>query len=36
MGFEKFVKDPISIYCDNRSAIELSKNAVYHKRSNNI
>lgn len=36
MGFEKFVKDSINVYCDNQSAIELSKNAVFHKRSKHI
>lgn len=36
MGFEKFVKNPINVYCDNQSAIELSKNAVFHKRSKHI
>lgn len=36
MGFEKFIKDPVDVYCDNQSAIELSKNAVFHKRSKHI
>jgi len=36
MGFEQFVKDSISVWCDNQSAIELSKNAVFHKRSKHI
>lgn len=36
MGFEKFVKDPIRVYCDNQSAIKLSKNAVFHKRSKHV
>lgn len=36
MGFEKFVKGAINVYCDNQSAIELSKNAVFHKRSKHI
>ena len=36
MGFEKFVSDTIHVYCDNQSAIELSKNAVNHKRSKHI
>lgn len=36
MGFEKFVKDTIKVYCDNQSAIELSKNAVFHKRSKHV
>jgi len=36
MGFKKFVKDPIRVYCDNQSAIELSKNAVFHKRSKHV
>lgn len=36
MGFEKYVTPPISVFCDNQSAIELSKNAVFHKRSKHI
>lgn len=36
MGFEKYVETPILIYCDNQSAIELSKNAILHKRSKHI
>lgn len=36
MGFEKYVKDSIRIYCDNQSVIELSKNAVFHKQSKHI
>jgi len=36
VGFEKYVQPPIHIYCDNQSAIELSKNAVLHKRSKHI
>ena len=36
MGFEKCVKSPINVFCDNQSAIELSKNAVFHKRSKHI
>lgn len=36
MGFEKFVKDTIRVYCNNQSAIELSKNAVFHKRSKHV
>lgn len=36
IGFEKYVEFPIHIYCDNQSAIELSKNAVLHKRSKHI
>ena len=35
MGF-KLVKGSINVYCDNQSAIELSKNAVFHKRSKHI
>lgn len=27
---------PITVFCDNQSAIELSKNAVFHKRSKHI
>ncbi|XP_039303475.1 secreted RxLR effector protein 161-like [Solenopsis invicta] len=29
MGFEKYVTSPIDVFCDNQSAIQLSKNAVY-------
>ena len=36
MGFEKYVTPPINVFCDNQSAIELSKNAVFHKRSKHI
>ncbi|KAL0117638.1 hypothetical protein PUN28_008790 [Cardiocondyla obscurior] len=36
MGFEKYVTSPINVFCDNQSAIELSKNAVFHKRSKHI
>lgn len=36
MGFEKYVTSPIDVFCDNQSAIHLSKNAVYHKRSKHI
>ena len=36
IGFEKYVKSPVKVYCDNQSAIELSKNAVFHKRSKHI
>ena len=36
MGFEKYTESPIDVFCDNQSAIELSKNAVYHKRSKHI
>ena len=36
MGFEKYVQLPINVYCDNQSAIQLSKNAVFHKRSKHI
>jgi len=36
MGFEKYVISPINVFCDNQSAIELSKNAVFHKRSKHI
>jgi len=35
MGFEKYVTS-IDIFCDNHRAIELSKNAVCHKRSKYI
>jgi len=36
MGFEKYVTSPIDVFCDNQSAIQLSKNAVFHKRSKHI
>ncbi|KAL0266989.1 UNVERIFIED_CONTAM: hypothetical protein PYX00_009379 [Menopon gallinae] len=36
MLFRHYVKEPISVYCDNQSAIELSKNPVFHKRSKHI
>lgn len=36
MGFEMYVKSPINVFCDNQSAIELSKDAVLHKRSKHI
>ena len=36
IGFEKLVKSPRSIFCDNQSAIYLAKNAVFHKRSKHI
>lgn len=36
IGFDELVSDPINVFCDNQSATELSKNAVYHKRSKNI
>lgn len=36
MGFDKCVQESITIYCDNQSAIELSKNAVFHNRSKHI
>lgn len=36
MGFGKYVNNPIDVHCDNQSAIELSKNAVFHKRSKHI
>jgi len=36
MGFEKYVRASINVFCDNQSAIELSKNAVCHKRSKHI
>jgi len=34
--FEKYEKSSIRIFCDNQSAIQLSKNAVLHKRSKHI
>jgi len=36
MGFEKYVAPAIDVFCNNQSAIELSKNAVCHKRSKHI
>lgn len=36
MGFTHYVEIPIIMYCDNQSAIELSKNAIFHKRSKHI
>lgn len=36
MGFDNYVKSPINVFSYNQSAIELSKNAVYHKRSKHI
>lgn len=36
IGFEKYVESPIYIFCDNQSTIELSKNAVLHKKSKHI
>lgn len=31
MSFEKFVQGSINVYCDDQSAISLSKNLVHHK-----
>lgn len=36
MGFYNYAKVPITIFCDNQSAIELSKNVITHKRSKHI
>jgi hypothetical protein len=36
MGFHRYVKSPINVHCDNQSAIELSKNAMFHKRGNHV
>lgn len=36
MGFKKYMTPLIRVFCDNQSAIELSKNAVFHKRSKHI
>jgi len=36
IGFEKYVASRIDVFCDNQSAIKLSKNAVHHKRNKNI
>ncbi|XP_053995677.1 uncharacterized protein LOC128885603 [Hylaeus anthracinus] len=31
-----YVETPVTVFCDNQTAIELSKNAMYHKRSKHI
>lgn len=36
MQFYSLVESPINVFCDSQSAIELAKNAVYHKRSKHI
>lgn len=36
ISFEKYVESPIRVFYDNQSAIELSKNAVLHKKSKHI
>lgn len=36
MGFEKYVTPPVDVFCDNQSTIQLSKNAVFHKRCKHI
>jgi len=36
MGFEKYIISLINVFCDNQSAIELSRNAIYHKHSKYI
>ncbi|XP_076246274.1 uncharacterized protein LOC143186480 [Calliopsis andreniformis] len=36
MNFNNFVCDKTTIYCDNQSAIRLSKNNMYHRRSKHI
>lgn len=36
MGFGDFVSGKTTIYCDNQSAIHMSKNNMYHRRSKHI
>ena len=36
MGFKKQIESLVTVYCDNQFAIELSKNAVSHKRSKHM
>lgn len=36
MQFYDLVEIPVRVFCDNQSAIELAKNAVFHKRSKHI
>lgn len=36
MKFNDCAINPTTIYCDNQSAIHLSKNAMYHGRSKHI
>lgn len=36
MQFSDLVKNPVSVFCDNQSAISLAQNAVFHKRSKHI
>jgi hypothetical protein len=36
MDFGYTTKEPISIFCDNNSAISLSKNNVFHQKSKHI
>lgn len=36
MRCENIIENPVCVFCDNQSAIELAKNAVFHKRSKHI
>jgi len=36
MQLNKYTKDPITVNCDNQSAILMCKNPVFHKRSKYI
>lgn len=36
MQFYNLIESPVRVFCDSQSAIELAKNAVFHKRSKHI
>lgn len=36
MDCKVYVVTPVKIFCDNQTAIELTKNAMFHKRSKHI
>lgn len=36
MQFDNLVETPVRVFCDNQSAIELAKNAVFYKRNKHI
>lgn len=36
MQFYNLIENPVRVFCDSQSAIELAKNAVFHKRSKHI
>ena len=36
IGFQNLVNAPLTIYCDNQSAIQLAKNPAHHERSKHI